>query len=497
MQQQALPWLPIPRFPQVGQPFAFADRVDQLADLYGAVVDAGNALIRGERPVPARLAISGYKGVGKSSLVLQALGILRDPAGASGPHAAVLSSLAEPVDPQKWLVLRVSGKHVRGIDGLPDDLHRSVLDVLQDAVRGAEQAAPNVLKLPFFHRLFRTRERELYDRVRSALTALTLTVEFVRAYRGAKMSEKVEEARKVERSVEIKAFLETQLQLKGIRPDSGEGKVAVGLSSTFLGKWAQSFEGKRVLEQEVTVNADLATEALNGLFATTTAAGIPTVLVLDDFDELASGAGPSHAQRAKLLMEVLGVFNQLSPTCLIIALRQEYEHEDLLRQFRRIYVPPMTREAACDMLDVWTSVQAVQWSDEMRGALRAVGQSFIRAFPEDSPVVVPDGFLPLVTWAARNARPGEPTRDVFLRYLRMHYDGETVRAVTRLAGALSDDDLESCAETIPIDPVPYSLRPSERRALEKSGLLRPAMAWNDEDTRVIVDPLVAYLRRAS
>src|SRR4029079_18220392 len=101
----------------------------------------------------------------------------------------------------------------------------------------------------------------------------------------------------------------------------------------------------RALEQEVTVNADLATDALNGLFAATTAAGIPTVLFLDDFDELASGAGPSHAQRAKVLMEVLGVFNQLAPTCLILAIRQEYAHEDLFRQFRRVYVPPMTRTA--------------------------------------------------------------------------------------------------------------------------------------------------------
>jgi Cdc6-like AAA superfamily ATPase len=495
--QQALPWLPIPRFPQVGQPFAFADRVDQLAVVYRAIVDAGNTLVRGERPMPVRLAVSGYKGVGKSSLVLKALELLRDPESPTRMTSPYLSTLPDPEELQKWLVLRVSGKHVRGIDGLPDDLHRSVLDVLQDTVRGAEQATPGVLKLPFYHRLFPTRERELYDKVRTALTALTLTVEFVRAYRGAKLSERIEETRKVERSVEIKAFLETQLQAKGIHPTSGEGRAAMGLSSSFLGKWAQSFDGKRVLEQDITVNADLATEALNGFFGTTTAAGIPTVLVLDDFDELASSAGPSHAQRAKVLMDVLGVFNQLAPTCLVIALRQEYEHEDLLRQFRRIYVPPMTREAACEMLDAWTGVQVIQWSDEMRAALRAVGHRFIQAFPENAPVVVPDGFLPLVTFAARDVRPGESTKDLFLRYLRLHYDGETVRAVVRLSAALSDDDLESCAETIPIDPVPYSLRPSERRALEKSGLLRPAMAWNDEDTRVIIDPLVAYLRRAS
>lgn len=85
---------------------------------------------------------------------------------------------------------------------------------------------------------------------------------------------------------------------------------------------------------------------------------------------------------------------------------------------------------------------------------------------------------------------------MFERYLKLTYDGETVRAMKRLAMVLSDEDVASCAETIPIEPEPYALRPTEVRALEKSGLLRTAMAWNDEDTRVIVDPLVAYLRRA-
>lgn len=494
---QRLPRLSIPRFPQVGQPFAFADRVGQVAELYGAIVDAGNALVGGKRPVPVRLAVTGYKGVGKSSIVLHALEMLRDPAGAAGSQARDLSSLPEPNEPQKWLVLRVSGKHVRGIDGLPDDLHRSVLELLSDTVREAEHAAPGVLKLPFWHRLFPTRERELFNKVRAALIALTLTVEFVRIYRGAKMTEKIEETRKVERNVEIKVFLETQLQLKGIKPGSTEGQAALGLSTNFLGKWAQSFEGKRALEQEVTVNADLATEALNGLFATTTEAGIPTILVLDDFDELASGAGPSHAQRAKVLMEVLGVFNQLAPTCLILAVRQEYEHEDLLRQFDRIYVPPMIREAACDMLDEWTRVQTVEWSDEMRAQMRSVGHAFLGAFPEDAPVAVPDGFLQLITWAAVNTRPNEATKALFLRFLQLRYDGETVRAMKHLAADLSDDDVASCAETVPIEPMPYPLRPTEWRALEKSGLVRPAMAWNDDDTRVTVDPFVAYLRQAT
>lgn len=447
------------------------------------MVEAGNALLAGERNGTVRLAVTGYKGVGKSSLIIHALRMLREPMAAMGAM--------EPNEPQKWLVLRVSGKHVRGIDGLPDDLHRSVLELLSDTVQEAEHGASEVLRLSFWHKLFPSRERELYDKVRTALMALTLTVEFVRAFSGAKLSERGEEVRRVERSVEIRHFLETQLQLRG-KKGSTEGKAALGLSENFLGKWAQSFEGKRTFEQETTVNADLATEALNGFFRTTRGAGIPTLLVLDDFDELVSGAGPSHSARAKALMEVLGVFNQLAPTCLVIAMRQEYAHEDMLRQFTRVYVPPMGRDAACEMLDAWT----VKWGDASRSWLRDTALRFLRAFPEHAPVVVPDSFLPLLAWVVQSGRAGESIKSLLDRYLRLRHDGETVRAVSRLARALSDDDAASCAETIPLDPTPYALLPAERLALEKNGLLRPAMAWNDEDTRVIIDPLVAYLHHA-
>lgn len=492
-----LPYLPIPPFPQIGQPFAFADRVEQVAELYGAVVDAGNALIHGQPHVPARVVVTGYKGVGKSSVILQVMGMLRDPVGIAPGQQIAFSGMRDAEEPQRWLVLRVSGKHVRGIEGLPDDLHRSVLAILQDVAGGAERAAPGVLQLPFFHRLFRTRERERFEKVRAALTAFALTVDFVRTWRGAKMTEKLEESRRAERTSEIKVFLEAQLKLKGIKPESTEGQAAVSLSASFIGKWSQTLESKRSLEHEVSVNADLATEALNGLFEATTAAGIPTVFILDDFDELASGAGPSHAQRAKVLMEVLGVFNQLTPTALVIAVRQEYLHEDLFRQFYQIYLAPMTRAAAGDMLDAWVGTQTVQWSAEMRTALRQMGERFVGAFPEDVPVVLPHGFLPLVTWAGRNGRDGESAKDMLQRYLRLRYDSQTFRAAQALAAALTLPDLQSCAETVPIDPTPYAIRPTARQALENSGLLRPAMAWNDGDINVIVDPLIAYLRAVS
>jgi hypothetical protein len=489
-----LPYLSIPLFPQIGQPFAFAGREDQVAQLYGAMVDAGNALIQGQPVVPARVVVTGYKGVGKSSLIVKALNILRDPIGQAHPG---LAGLRDPEEPQRWLVLRVSGKHVRGIEGLPDDLHRSVLGILQDAANAIESTTPGALRLNFFHRTFKTGDHALFEKVRVALTAFTLMVDFVRAWRGAKMSERIDEVSKTDRSKEIKLFLDTQIKLKGIKPDSVEGQGAVGLATSFIHKWSQALESKRSLEHEVTINADLATEALNAFFKATSAARIPTLFVLDDFDELASGAGVSQAARAKQLMEVLGVFNQLAPTCLVIAVRQEYLHEDLIRQFRSIYLAPMTRSAGGEMLDAWVGTHTMQWSDETRAALRKLGELFVGAFPADMPVVLPDRFLPLTTWSWSNGRAGESAKTMLVRYLRLTFDGETFRAVQTLANALSSDDRQLCAETVPIDPEPYAIRPSDRLALQKSGLLRPAMAWSDADTRVILDPLIAYLAVAA
>lgn len=491
-----LPLLAIPRFPQIGQPFAFADRDDQVDALHGSIVDAGNALIKsGRSRGPLRIVVTGYKGVGKSSLVLHVLDMLRNPVGVTSSRRNH-QGLRDPESPHRWLILRVSGKHVRGIGGLPDDLQRSILSVLEDAAREAEQDIPDVLALPMVHRVLRTKECENFEKIRAALTAFSLTVDFVRAWSGARLTEKVDESRRVDRMSEVKVFLDTQLKLRNIKPESTEGQAAAQLSASFIGKWSHALESRLALEHEISVNADLATEALNQFFAAATAARIPTVLVMDDFDELASSAGTSQRDRAKVLMELLGIFNQLTPTCMVIAVRKEYQHEDLFRQFVEVYVPPMTKEAGADMLKAWARTDVVEWSNEMLEELCAVGNGFIGGFPADAPVVAPDQFAQLVTWAARNRRGAESAADMFKRYLRLRQDGETFRVIYKVAGLLSAEDAEACAETIPIDPAPYALTQTERQALEKSGLLRPAMAWNDGDSRVILDPLIAYLYMA-
>jgi Cdc6-like AAA superfamily ATPase len=488
-----IPWISIPQYPQLDQVFAFGDREEQVASLYRAIVDAGNAVVAGQLPTPVRYMLSGYKGVGKSSLLVQVLRMLRDP---SASHLELPQGLPEPDESHRWLVIRVSGKLVRDSRDLADSLQRMMLSVLSDVAQATEVAVGPALKLPLFSSVLARQDKALFEKVRSALLAYTLTVDFVRAWRGAHLATSMSQSARRDVTKDIDTFLKAQIEAKGVASESVEGRAALGLSAGFIGKWSQSFETKMSIEQEILVSADLAIEALNALFKITTEARLPTILAFDDVDELVSGFGNAHAERARALMLVLGFLGQVQPTCFVLALRQEYQHEDLGRYFRRMYVSPATRTAAGQMLDAWTRVQSVEWSDEMRAALRAAGDRFVAAFDPDAPVVIPAMLLQLAPRAVSNARDGESPRAQLLRFLRMDYDGETARAVLRLAAALSTDDVQACAEATPLDPAPYNLTASERLALERSGLIRPAAAWFQQDPRVVLDPLIAYVRTA-
>lgn len=94
----AFPWIAISLFPQQAPPYAFADREDQVARLYKSVVSVGNAVRQGQ-PTNARFraAVSGYKGVGKSAIIFQVLGMLRAPDTViEGQKLTIPPGLPEP-----------------------------------------------------------------------------------------------------------------------------------------------------------------------------------------------------------------------------------------------------------------------------------------------------------------------------------------------------------------------------------------------------------------
>ncbi|HSO00654.1 MAG TPA: hypothetical protein VLS89_20320, partial [Candidatus Nanopelagicales bacterium] len=219
--------------------------------------------------------------------------------------------------------------------------------------------------------------------------------------------------------------------------------------------------------------------------------------VLDDFDEFASSIGPSHHDRSQVLSSVLGIFNKLAPTCLLIGLREEYMHEDVHRQYEVVPVPPLTRACAADALDAWARRQVPPLTDDDMEALRDVGDRFLRRFEPDAPVVIPFRFLQLVTWIVNRAGGARDTTGrLVLRYLQSQFSGEVVRAVHRIANVMPHEDVLLCAEAVPLEPEPYTMTPRETTTLMKAGLLRPAIAGDPNDRLIVLDPLFAYLHMA-
>ena len=131
------PWWNIPRFAQPGGRRAFVNREFLLTDLAQRIIGAGNSLRGGSTSVRERIALTGYRGVGKSALMLQALAMLRAPSRAvDGAAVKLPPTLPTPSEPERWVIIRVSGKSVGSFQELPNALEsRALKDVIEDECR--------------------------------------------------------------------------------------------------------------------------------------------------------------------------------------------------------------------------------------------------------------------------------------------------------------------------------------------------------------------------
>ena len=510
----SMPWIYIPKFAEPGQTHAFANREAQTQELYNSVVSAGNAVRKGRRDVRQKLVVSGYKGVGKSMLILQVLGLIRNEAQAwEAQQKTLLRDLVDPIDRERWVVLRVSGKHVANIEALADNLGRAIvgepgateatpkeplIPLLADLHEQAADAAQRALelKIPILDRLLRKREVGLYERVRSALVAVAESLQHVQNWSGAVQSDRQERSSSTQLARGVEVHAETKLETQGPASDMVEGNLGARLAADVTKKTAHLLSTSSNVERQWRVSAEQVVVALNRFFAAATAASIPTILVLDDFDEVTSSIGPSVEERFRALSTILGPFGELKPTCLILSLRQEYMHEDILRGFNRIHVPPMTPEAATAAIERWAEVQHPAPSRDEVENLKALGARLLGSFQRTEPIVIPLPFLQLVAWIANSGAGAEDNALLLQRYLEVHFMPEEARLILRLVDAMPDDDVLRCAAASPLDAAPYALTPMDRRTLTQAGLLRPAMAGDPEDTRIVIDPLCAYLRVA-
>ena len=468
------PWINIPMIADTGEELAFVQRREELAVLYRGMVEAGNSLRAGRLGVHRKFVVHGYLGVGKSALVLQALRMIREPMSADGIAADL--GLPPPEDPERWLILRVSGKHVFGLDGMVDSLRRNVLDdetaqpvvdelhpesrlaLYAEVHQQVASAVPDVLQLSPLHRLLRTRESQLYEQLRADLRELAKAIDHI--------------------TYQV-ATAETS--------ESG----------------AAATEGREAAhERRERDEAHILVEVLNRFFRTASAAGLPTLLILDDFDDIAVASGASAERRARMLSSLLSEFTQLAPTCMVLTLRSEYMNDSVLRQYRRIYLPPLNRTDARIILGIWAQAQHPPLDAETTQRLQELGDRFLKSFDIEEPVVIPFRFLQLVTWLANNLLiyqlQDADEEKMLLRYFGSKYPLHAVRALRHVVELMPPEHIAACANASPLEGAPYAaLTPHERLALERSSLLRPAVASDPTDPRLVLDPLCAFLRAAS
>jgi hypothetical protein len=468
MTPQGFPWINIPMFADVGETQVFVRRREELAVLYRGLVQAGNAVRGGRFGVHRKFVVHGGLGVGKSALILECLRMLRD---AQSGQTALSPDFPAPEDPERWLILRISGKHVTGLDGVAASLRWTMtegesgdgpdgdadaiyprLALYEHVHRQVEHVAQRAMQLSPMHHMLRTREVQLYDKVRADLRGLAETIEQI-----------------------VRQGRDSGPQTGTTKPsDAGDGQP---------------------LELE---EAHSLVSALNRFFRGASAAGLPTILCFDDFDELAVTAGASPLRRARTLSLLLREFSQLAPTCLLISLRSEFMSETLLRQFRRVFLPPLTRAEAAELLARWAEAQEPPLPADATARLQELGDRFLRRFPPDEPVVVPFRFLQLVAWLANNfliyqLDQADEARMLW-RYFASKYSLETSRALRAVVALMPAEHMTLSASASPLDASPYqSLSPPDRQALVRAGLLRGAAAADPDDARLVLDPLIGYL----
>ena len=323
--------------------------------------------------------------------------------------------LPEAESPERWLVLRASGKHVPSFDAIPETIRAMALSALEQVARDAERELPNVLPpIGVVHQLL-SKDAALKAQVHDALAALVRMIDDVDDFYGATLTRKREWSDSSERTRTAGAEIEGQIAAQGgdlakAKETRRPGKASAGVQS----KSAAAAKTTHAVERQITVSAELAVKALNTFFARAEKVGVPTILVLDDFDEFASADAVSLEDRARVLRGVLGPFSELSPTCFVIGVRQEYVEEDILRQYSpKIFVPPMDRATALQALRQWGEVtDLASLSLDAAETLREVGERCLRRLPADRPVVVPFQFLQMVreicTELSRSGRAATP-----------------------------------------------------------------------------------------
>ncbi len=495
----ARPFFYVPSSAEPGQLFAFGDRDGLVQELFRAVAHAGRALREGSLAVRHRRAVVGYEGVGKSALILRALEMVRD----AEPGGLVK-------DPERWLIFRFSGKHYSSFEALTDGLvslsieeetNRSsapdeLLLLARDFALQAEGSVPQETFLSIVHKRF-SQEQRLYAGVREALHAMTSAITYVQTWRGATLSRQEERTVQADLSRTSEAALEAEIKSLIAVPETAEGKAGLRIAAGILKKHASALRGVERIEGRWRVSSEILVDVLNHFLDQCTRARLPTILVLDDFDEFASASGSSHRARSEVLSHVLGPLHLLRPTVFLLGLRKEYMDWDVRRNFEVTEVPPATPPEALEMVRAWAGAQTPKIEGEALVDLVALAQSVLGVLRSDEPGVVPFRFLRLLAWLYNAGQdPSRRAEEMLSTFLDRNHDYFARVALRKVAELMPEPDVLRCMTTSPLSPDPYQLSEAEAGALRQDGLLRPAVAGDQGSREIILDPMAAWLRRS-
>lgn len=407
----------IPAFPASGQRFAFVDREEQVRAIYDDLVSAGNEVRAGSADASLRLCVQGPKGSGKSSTIVHVLRLLRG-------EVPVPDGWLQPDAPERWMIFRVSGKSIGSSEGLmqavmremhteaapgdltqPTAIERALSDLLSAPVQQLD--TDKVLELRWWHRLFQTKDARAFAAVRKALETTRQTLDIYRNYAGGVLN------RARQTGAEFTTRSGHSVGASGAAAVAYPGvadatvKASIDRARELVGTTSESED----LQMKVRIDSVLMVDALNDLFQNTQRAGLPTILVLDDLDEVAGEAGVSYAKRAALLKQLIGPFLSLKPTVTIVSLRSEYVTEDIGRSYRETAIPPLPVKEAHEAVATWSTTSGLLGTEHE--AVLALGHELLAPLQKlaeahnTSAGVLPWTFLDLLQRLTRTrARPG-------------------------------------------------------------------------------------------
>jgi hypothetical protein len=478
-------YIQIPLFAAPEQLHAFADREKTVEKLYRELVSAGNLARQTNTKTPQRFVVSGYMGTGKSSILLQTLGIIRGqiPTPANFPS---------PVDRDRWIILYVSGKQIGSAYGLTESIQRLIrnadaeeLDapdlatpILEAMGQEAKQQTPNAIELSMFSIVFQREERKLFKEVTSTLKKIDEAL--IEVKKGGTRTETSKQTIQKTKEASVGGELGAESKL---------AKITALLQKKSAWNSAEEVSTERKWE----LNAELLVDALNIFFEATSQAHLPTIMVLDDCDEIVSAAGPSYLNRGPVLSALVGQFARLKPTCVVVGLRQEYSDQDVSRQYRETLVQPMSINQAIPLVNEWLRVQNEQLTEEQRQELHSFVNSIFAGRDREEKSVMPLRLLEIASWFANEPTKGTETTYKHLMAWLESSKANALSSIIKLSEALSPEDFLRCATNKPIDPKPYQLSDAERSYLEMAGFIRPAIVGHPNNHDVIIDPVCAYL----